>query len=453
MDANSNGEKEMDANSTSSKNVGDHEQIEKSTISKVMRHILPFMMLCYFISYLDRINVGMAAITMNKSLGLSPMIYGAGASIYFLGYFLFEVPSNLAMQKFGARVWIARIMITWGLISAGTAFIVGPNSFYTVRFLLGVAEAGFFPGLVLYFSWWFPASYRARVTGAFMVAMPISGVIGSPLSGLLLGLDGFMGLEGWQWMFIIEGAPAFILGFIVLFYLTERPAGAAWLLPAERQWLSGRMELERVEGERKDFLSIAKAFFSARILLLAGICFGMNVANYGLTLWLPQIIKAFGMSNIQTGFVAAIPSCFAAIAGIFWTRHSDRTGERIGHLTLAALFAGSGLAICTALDNPYATMAALCVASVGIYSLIPMFWGWAPTLLAGPGAAPALAVINSIGALSGYFGPFAFGWIKETTGSFSLGLLALSMGPLLAVVIVQGYFRNYVRRMGQVQVK
>jgi MFS family permease len=333
------------------------------------------------------------------------------------------------------------------LISACTALVVGANSFYTVRFLLGVAEAGFFPGLVLYFSWWFPSAYRARITGAFMVAMPVSGIIGSPVSGLLLGLDGVMGLEGWQWMFIIEGAPAVILGFIVLFYLTDRPAGAAWLLPAEREWLSGRMERERSEGERKDFLSIAKAFISRRILLLAGIAFGMNIANYGLTLWLPQIVKAFGVTNVQTGFVAAIPSVFAAISGILWTRHSDRTGERIGHLTVAAICAAAGLAICTVLDNPYATMVALCFASIGIYALIPMFWGWAPTLLAGPGAAPAMAVINCIGALSGYFGPYAFGWIKETTGSFSLGLLALSMGPILAVVIILGFFRGYVRRM------
>jgi ACS family tartrate transporter-like MFS transporter len=258
----------MGVDSTKELHAAAPDNIEQSTISKVMRRVIPIMMVCYFVAYLDRINVGMAAITMNKSLGLSPLVYGAGASIFFLGYFLFEVPSNLMMQKFGARMWIARIMITWGLVSGAMAFVVGPNSFYSLRFLLGVAEAGFFPGLVLYFSWWFPAAYRARMTGAFMVALPISSVIGAPLSGLLLGLDGVMGLEGWQWLFILEAAPAVVLGFVVLVYLTDRPIEAAWLLPAEREWLAKRMDGERCEGERKDFISIAKAFFSLRI----GIC-------------------------------------------------------------------------------------------------------------------------------------------------------------------------------------
>lgn len=416
--------------------------IEQSTMPKLMRRIIPFMMLCYFVAYLDRINVGMAAITMNKSLGLSPVVYGAGASIFFLGYFLFEVPSNMMMQKFGARMWIARIMITWGLISGAMAFVVGPHSFYALRFLLGAAEAGFFPGLVLYFSWWFPAAYRARMTGLFMAALPIASVIGAPLSGVLLGFDGVMGLEGWQWLFIIEAVPAVVLGVVVLFYLTDRPAEATWLLPSEREWLVNRMELERREGERKDFISIARAFVSPRILALSAVAFGMNIANYGLSLWLPQIVKAFGLTNVETGFVTAIPSVFAAISAILWTRSSDRTGERIGHLSVAAICAAAGLGIAATLDNPYATMAALCVASIGIYALIPMFWGWAPTLMAGPGAAPAMALVNSIGALSGYVGPYVFGWIKESTGSFSLGLLALAMGPVLSVCMILAFFRN-----------
>ncbi len=415
--------------------------IERSTVTKVIRRIIPFLIFCYFVSYLDRINVGMAAITMNKSIGLSPVAYGAGASIYFLGYFLFEVPSNLMMQKLGARVWIARIMISWGLVSGATAFIVGPHSFLAVRFLLGAAEAGFFPGLVLYLSWWFPAAYRARITGMFMAAMPIAGIIGAPLSGLLLGLNGRLGLQGWQWLFLVEGLPAVMLGFVVLRYLTDRPKEAAWLRPQERDWLAARMEDERRDGEKKDFLSIRKAFVKPQILALSVMCFGANIANYGLTLWLPQIVKAFGVSNLETGFITAIPSIFASISMVLWTRSADRTGARVNHIVVAAFCAAAGLAVCVVLHNPVAMMAALCFASVGIYALIATFWGWAPTLLAGPGAAPGLAIINAIGALSGYVGPLIFGWIKQSTGDFSLALLALAMGPVLSACVALAVFR------------
>ena len=415
--------------------------IERSTVTKVIRRIIPFLIFCYFVSYLDRINVGMAAITMNKSIGLSPVAYGAGASIYFLGYFLFEVPSNLMMQKLGARVWIARIMISWGLVSGATAFIVGPHSFLAVRFLLGAAEAGFFPGLVLYLSWWFPAAYRARITGMFMAAMPIAGIVGAPLSGLLLGLNGSLGLQGWQWLFLVEGLPAVMLGFVVLRYLTDRPKEAAWLRPQERDWLAARMEDELRDGEKKDFLSIRKAFVKPQILALSVMCFGANIANYGLTLWLPQIVKAFGVSNLETGFITAIPSIFASVSMVLWTRSADRTGARVGHIVAAAFCAAAGLAVCVVLHNPVEMMAALCFASVGIYALIATFWGWAPTLLAGPGAAPGLAIINAIGALSGYVGPLIFGWIKQSTGDFSLGLLALAMGPVLSACVALAVFR------------
>jgi ACS family tartrate transporter-like MFS transporter len=419
---------------------------EKVILSKIMRRIIPFLMLCYFVSYLDRINVGMAAITMNKSLGLTPIMYGAGAGIYFIGYFLFEVPSNLMMQKVGARVWIARIMITWGLVSGATAFVVGPHSFFIVRFLLGVAEAGFFPGLVLYLSWWFPAAYRARMTGMFMAAMPIAGIIGAPISGLLLGLNGILGLHGWQWLFITEALPAIILGFVVYRYLTDRPADAAWLAPAEREWLTTQMEAEWRASEKKNFMSIAKAFLTPQVLALSFVCFGANIANYGLTLWLPQIVKGFGLSNVETGFVSAIPSIFASLSMILWTRSSDRTGERIGHISVAAICGAGGLAICAILHNPVATMVALCLASVGIYALIATFWGWAPTLLAGPGAAAGMAIINSLGALSGYAGPFIFGWVKTATGDYRLGLLALAMGPVLSAFVTVVFLRNAGRR-------
>jgi ACS family tartrate transporter-like MFS transporter len=261
-----------------------------------------------------------------------------------------------------------------------------------------------------------------------------------------LGLDGFLGFEGWQWMFILEAGPAVILGFVTLFYLTDRPSQAAWLSQAEREWLSWRLESERTETERKSFITLAKAFLSPKVMALSAIAFCMNIATYGLLLWLPQIVKAFGLTNLQTGLVTAIPSVFATISAILWTRNSDRTRERIGHLSAAAICAAVGLGVCIVLETPYATMTAICFASIGIYALIPTFWGWAPTLMAGPGAAAAMAVINSIGALSGYVSPYVFGYIKETTDSFELGLLALATGPLLAAILIIGLFRNSERR-------
>ncbi|TXM96932.1 MFS transporter [Methylobacterium sp. WL64] len=423
----------------------DIKSTEKTVMHKVAWRIIPIMAICYFFAFLDRINVGMAALTMNESIGLSAVAYGLGASMFFVGYVLFEVPSNIAMQKVGARIWITRIMITWGLLSTGMALVVGPASFYTLRFVIGAAEAGFFPGLILYFSWWFPATYRARMTGMFVAGMPVAILLGAPVSGMLLNLHGFLGLAGWQWMFVIEGVPAAILGVVVFFHLTDRPSEAKWLSVEERNWLVRRMESERQEGEHKDFLSIAQAFKSPKVLTLSAIAFGMNMSNYGLTLWLPQIVKSFGLTDTETGFITAIPFLFASISSILWTRSSDRTGERFWHLATAAFCAAGGLAISAYTTNSYFTMAAISVAAIGTYALVPMFWGWAPTLLAGTGAAAAMALINSIGAISGYVAPYGIGLIRESTGSFSLALLGLSMGPVLATILIFIVFRIWAR--------
>ena len=420
--------------------------LEKIVLRKVAMRIIPLMILCYFFAFLDRINVGMASLTMNGSIGLSATAYGFGASMFFIGYVLFEVPSNMAMQKLGARIWIARIMITWGLLSAAMALVTGPRSFYVLRFLIGAAEAGFFPGLILYLSWWFPAAHRARITGLFMAGLPVAVLLGAPLSGLLLNLHGVYGLEGWKWLFIIEGVPSVVLGLVVLILLTNRPADATWLIGSERDWLTNKMESERRAGEHKEFLSMARAFRSPKVLTLCTIAFGMNLSNYGLTLWLPQIIKSLGLTDLQIGFVSAIPFLFASISSVLWTRSSDRTGERLWHLVTAAICAAGGLAVSAYTATPYSTMAAISIATVGTYALIPMFWGWAPTLLAGTGAATAMALINSIGAVSGYVAPYGIGLIRESTGSFSLALLGLSMGSVLAAVLIVLVFQVWARK-------
>lgn len=288
--------------------------MEERVIRRVSWRIVPFIALCYFVCYLDRVNVGFAALTMNDDLGFTATVFGWGAGIFFFGYFLFEVPSNLALERFGARLWIARIMLTWGLLSAGMAFIWNEASFLVVRFLLGASEAGFFPGIILFLTYWFPAAYRARMVGRFMAAVPISTVIGAPLSGMILGLDGVWGLKGWQWLFICEGVPTVLLGLVVLFYLTDGPEKASWLDSDERAWLSDRLRRERMVRESHARHSLWQALKHPRVLLLGLVYFGNAAANYGLGFWLPTIVKGFGVSNLQTGFITAIPYVVGAFS-------------------------------------------------------------------------------------------------------------------------------------------
>src|ERR1700704_4139061 len=322
----------MSQSATVASAPGVKSEIETSTIRAISVRLIPFLVLAYFFSYLDRVNLGFAALTMNAELKFTPLIFAWGAGIFFIGYFIFEVPSNLALEKFGASRWIARIMVTWGIISALMATVSGVWSFYSLRFLLGVAEAGFFPGIILYLTYWYPAEYRARFLAAFAIAVPVSTVIGAPISGLLLGLDGVMGVKGWQWLFIIEGIPSVILGVITWFYLTDRPAKADWLTAEQKAWLSSRLESEIAAKQAAKHLTLGQARSSPKVITLSLIYFGFVGALYGMQFWLPQIVKAFGFSNAQTGFVTAVPYLFGTVAMILWARHSDATRERVMHV-------------------------------------------------------------------------------------------------------------------------
>ena len=306
--------------------------VEAQTVRKVSARLIPFLIICYFVAYLDRVNVGFAALTMNRALGLTATMFGFGSGIFFLTYFVFEVPSNLLLDRFGARRWIARIMVSWGILSALTAFIPGiaratglsgETTFYIIRALLGFAEAGFFPGIIFYLTLWFPSVYRGRIIGSFMVAIPLSSAIGAPISGLILGMDGVGGLAGWQWLFIIEAAPALLLGIVTYFYLTDRPADAHWLAPDERAWLSRRLDAERRQREATHSLSVTQAMFNPRVWALSLVYFGAVACVYGVGFWLPQIIKAFGLSNAMTGWVTAIPYAIGAAFMVAYGYHSD----------------------------------------------------------------------------------------------------------------------------------
>ena len=320
-------------------------ELETRVMRKISFRIVPFIMLLYFIAFIDRVNIGFAALTMNKDLGFSPAVFGLGAGIFFLGYFLFEVPSNLILNKVGARLWIARVMITWGIISAIFAFITGETSFLILRFLLGVAEAGFFPGIILYLSFWFPARYRAGVVSLFMAAAPISVVLGSPLSSALLEMDGLLGLKGWQWMFIMEAVPAFLLGFVVLGYMTDKPEKATWLKDDEREWFVNEMAAEHAAKASTASHSIWRGLADMRVLALSLIYFGTSAGLYTLGIWAPQIIKEFGLSSFQVGFLNAVPPTVAVIAMVLWARHSDKTNERTWHVVAACIAAAVGLAL------------------------------------------------------------------------------------------------------------
>ena len=412
------------------------EPLEHRTIAKVTTRLVPFLIVCFFVAYLDRVNVSFAALTMNKDLGLSASAFGFGAGIFFLAYFLFEVPSNLFLERVGARRWIARIMFTWGVLSGGMAFIVGEKSFYVLRVLLGIAEAGFFPGVIFFLTLWFPAVYRARIVGYFMAAIPLSTVIGAPVSGLLLGLDGFMNMKGWQWLFTLEAAPALILSVIVFFFLTDRPADATWLEPEERAWLVARLEQERRQREMVRRYSVTQALLNPKVLALSFVYFGAVATNYGLSFFLPQIVKAFGVSNFQAGLVAALPYVVGLVSIVLWGRRSDRKLERRFHLAFPLFVASAGIAISTALNDPTMKMVALSVAGFGIFGCLPVFWTFPAAFLSGAAAAGGIALINSIGNLAGFAGPYAMGRIKDVTGSYTGGLLSLSAVGFIAMIIV-----------------
>jgi MFS transporter, ACS family, tartrate transporter len=414
-------------------------------MTRVTMRLIPFLIVCYFVAYLDRVNVGFAALQMNKDLGLSSAAFGFGAGIFFIAYFFFEVPSNLLLNKFGARRWIARIMFTWGILAGAMAFIPqiarytgmsAEHVFYGLRILLGLAEAGFFPGIIFLLTLWFPGLYRARVIGYFMAAIPLSTVIGGPISGALLGLDGISGLAGWQWMYLLEAVPALLLTFVVLVYLTDRPADATWLADDEREWLVTRQAQEREQRETARRYSVREVLFDPRVLAIALIYFGANATNYGLSFFLPQIVKGFGLTNLETGFVTSLPYVVGVIAMLVWGRRSDRKLERKWHTAIALIIASGGIAASTLVNDPVLKMIALSIAGFGIFGCLPIIWTLPTAFLSGSAAAGGIAVVNSLGNLAGFFGPYAVGWIKDSTGSFSAGLICLSVAGLVGVVTV-----------------
>jgi ACS family tartrate transporter-like MFS transporter len=427
------------------------EDLEARTIRKVSARLIPFLMICYFIAYLDRVNVGFAALTMNKSLGLTATMFGFGSGVFFLTYFVFEVPSNLALDRFGARKWIARIMLSWGILSGMMAFIphiaratgLGNEiTFYGVRLLLGAAEAGFFPGIIFYLTLWYPSVYRGRIIGAFMAAIPLSSAIGSPISGTILGMHGILGLEGWQWLFIIEAAPAVVLAFVTYFYLTDRPTDASWLASDERTWLTARLQAERRQRESVHQISVLQSLYNPRVWALALVYFGLVACNYGVAFWLPQIIKAFGLSNFATGWVTAIPYAIGAAFMVWYGFNSDRTGERRGHTAIGLLIAAAGIAASTLTGNPALTVVAFTIGACGVFGTLPVFWTLPTAVLSGSAAAAGIAVINSIGNLAGFAGPYAMGWMKDATGSFTAGLLLIAGLAIIAMAIVLALGHN-----------
>ncbi len=410
-------------------------ELETRVLRKVTLRIIPFVMLLYFIAFIDRVNIGFAALTMNKDLGFSPTVFGFGAGIFFLGYFLFEVPSNLVLDKVGARIWIARVMITWGLISGAMAFVQGANSFYILRFLLGAAEAGFFPGIILYLSYWFPARQRAAVTAVFMAAAPLSTVLGSPVSGALLEMHGWLGLSGWQWMFLIEAAPAVILGVVVLFYMTDRPEKATWLRDDERNWLVNAMAAEAAGKAASASHSVWRGLADPRVIALSLVYFGTSAGLYTLGIWAPQIIKEFGLTSLQVGLLNALPGIVAVIAMVIWARHSDRSGERTWHVVAACLLAAVGLVFAGFAGSVLAVMLALTLVNIGISSAKPPLWSMPTLFLSGSAAAAGIATINAIGNLGGFVGPAMIGWIKDLTGSFRGGLFFVAALLVLSAVL------------------
>jgi MFS family permease len=413
--------------------------LEAATMRRVTVRIVPFLMVCYFVSFLDRVNLGFAALQMVRDLRLSPTVFGLGGGIFFVSYFLFEVPSNLLLEKVGARRWIARIMITWGVIAGAMALVVGPTSLYVTRFLLGAAEAGFFPGVILYLTYWFPSRYRAHVVGLFTVAIPLSSFLGSPLSAALLGTEGWLGLRGWQWMFVLEAAPAVVLGLICLIVLSDGPADAAWLPADEKQWLLGELGAEQRRQRPVGQLRLWQVLWNRHVLILSLVLAGSTAVSSGLQLWQPQIIKSYGLTNLQTGLLNSIPFALASVVMIWWGRRSDRTGERVWHASTPLMLTAISLAATLVFDSLFSIIVILCLAIIGIYAGKGPVWAVSTEWLSAATAAAGLAQINAISNLAGFLTTYAIGYIKDVTGSFSLALLplvALSAAAAVAILMI-----------------
>jgi MFS transporter, ACS family, tartrate transporter len=408
----------------------------EKTLAKAFRRILPFIFICYVISYLDRTNAGFAALTMNKDLGLTSEQFGFAAGLFSIGYFLFEIPSNLIMQRVGARIWIARIMITWGLFSMATAFVVGPKSFAFARFMLGIAEAGFTPGIYLYFTHWFPGRWRAKVTAAFLVGIPVANMIGSPVSGALLQLGGLHGLRSWQWLLLIEGVPAVVLGIACLFILADRPEKAKWLTQAEKASLARRLTSEQKDIGTKHGSNLRDAMTNWRVFVLAFINFCGIVGSVGIGLWMPSIIKQFGVEHSVVGWLTAIPYVIGAFVMVWWARVASRSHNRIPYVAGALMVAAVGLCTSSFTDVPALKLIALCFTVSGILAFQSTFWAIPSGFLTGRAAAGGLALIVSVGNLGGFAGPAMIGALKQISGGFTIPLLVVSAVLLLGALTI-----------------
>lgn len=422
--------------------------IEQSAIRRVVWRIVPLMMICYLFAILDRANVGMASLQMVKDLGMTKQAFGFGASLFFISYFLMEVPSNLALQRFGARIWIARIMITWGFISAAMAFVQGETSFYIMRFILGAAEAGFFPGVLLFLTYWLPSRYRARYIAIFGISIPLATFIGSPLGGVLLSLDGALGLKGWQWLFILEGLPTVLLGFVCLMLLTDRPEKATWLPEAERQWLSNEI-LREAEGRSVskvhkrgwgDFLDLLKKPY---VWAMALACSGASAAGSVLSVWQPQFLKSFGLTNFETGLVNSVPYGIACVLMVLWGRHSDRTNERRWHTALTLLMIALGFAGVFVIHSLAGTVVLLSAVLVGAYAFKGPFWALSSSTLGATAVATGLAAINATSNLiGGGLMVNVYGYVLDKTGNHGLALLPVAAVAVLGAVLVLAMTRS-----------
>lgn len=408
---------------------------EQVTLRKISWRIVPFVMFAYFIAFFDRINIGFAALTMNQDLGFSSTVFGIGAGMFFIGYFLTDIPSNVILQKVGPRIWLARIMVSWGIIAACMMFVETSTGFYVLRFLLGVSEAGFFSGIILYLSTWFPIKRRAQVIAFFMAAAPISSMIGSPLAGTILSMHGAFGLKGWQLMFMLDSAAAILLGIFTFFYLNDRPEKNRWLSKDETQWLINTLAEENQNKGSQAKTSIWKGLTDIRVLTLAVVYFGTSAGLYSLNIWSPQFIKSFGLTTFQIGFINAIPAALSIVAMILWAKHSDKTKERTWHVVSACLFACLGFILAGLVHSLPLAIFALVMANVGISSCKPPLWSIPSLFLNGPAAAAGLAAINSIGNLGGFAGPAVIGWLKETTGDFSLALWCVAGMLVVSAVL------------------
>ena len=410
-------------------------------LARAAWRLIPFMMLMYVASFLDRVNISFAALAMNHDLGFSAQIYGFGAGVFFFGYFLFEVPSNLMLQKVGARIWMCRICVTWGILSMLTAFVTEPIGFYVLRFLLGAAEAGLYPGMILYMTYWFPSATRARFIALFLAAVPLSNVIGAPISGWLLGIEGW-GFRGWQWMLLLEGIPSLLCGLATLWVLPDGPSHAKFLSEDEKRIIAARLAAEP-PGALHGFIEMLR---DKRIWILMIPDFSIVIGLYGLNLWQPQMIKAMGYSNIETGFIVALPYLLAmgAMVALGWS--SDRSGERPGHVAVGAFTGAAGMLGAVLFTHHGLVIASLCVACCGIYAALAVFWTLPSALLRGAAAAGGLALLNSFSNLGGFYGPYLMGWARQTTGDFVLGMTLLSAMLVVAgvsvIVIGRAFFRD-----------